>query len=1450
MTSEGPRLSPQQRRLRTLRGAAGAEHFRAEARVSVRGPVDADLLAQAVERVVQKHEILRTASADGGRFAPDGDGLVLSAPALCADWRSLENLAAEIAACYGSLRGEGSFEADAIQYADVAELMNELLADEESRPGLEFWRDRDVASGAGLALPFETPEPGAYAPAVLARALDPELACAVRAAAERLETSPRTFLLAAWLVLLRRLSAQADVLVGVGADGRQHEELAEPLGLFARHLPLPLSVAYGTSFGELLRAVDDELERMETWQDCFDRDDVLPFGFDYHAAAPEVTGGGATFVLEHRFVRSDRFKCRLVCEESKGTLALTFDYDAAVHGEPTIARLAEELQAVLASAAADPAAKVGRLDVLGAAERKALLVDFNDSDADYPKDLCAHRWIEEQARKAPERVAVRQGDRELTYGELDAWANQLAHHLQANGVGPDSLVALLVERSPEMVVAILGILKAGGAYVPVDPVYPADRIRFLLADTRAPVLVTQAKLDVPETDARVVRIDADAEAIARHPTEPPPSAVTPANLVYVIYTSGSTGKPKGVVITHEKLVISNTARVNAFGHTPDAFLLLSSVAFDSSVVGLFWTLCGGGTLELLPVGAEKEVGAIARAVADHGVTHLLTLPSFYRLILENSRAEDLASLKVAIVAGEACPLKMVEHHKRMLPGVGLFSEYGATETTVFSSVYDCLQQTLPIAPVGSPIDNAEMWILDEDLEPCPTGVAGEVHFGGIALALGYWRRPELTAERFVPHPFRGGPGARLYKSGDLARHLENGDVEFLGRLDNQVKIRGFRIELEEIEVALLKHPAVQESAVLAIPDPSGEKRLVGYVRPEAGVDAPTVGALREFLLVTLPDFMIPAVFVFLDDFPRTPNGKVDRKKLPEPGSERPELASTFAAPTSAAQETLAGIWADVLGLEAVGVDDNFFELGGDSILSIQIVSRAKQAGLKVTPLQLFENQTVASLAAVADFDAGAPAAEVEQGPVTGEVPLTPVQHWFFELDVPERNHFNMPLFVDVQRRVRSEDLEVALRALHAHHDALRLRFRREGDGWAQSTAPVGEEPTAFVVVEEAVGATDDEVDARAAAHQTALDVERGPLMRAVLFERGPDEPQRLLWIVHHLAVDGVSWRILLEDLDRALRQLEAGEGIALPPKTTSFQRWAGLLAGHAPERRAEADEWVARVGSAAKDRGDAGREAAARHVRVALEPEETRALLTEVPKTYNTQINDVLLTALVHAHATWSGEPSLLLNLEGHGREEIFDGVDLARTVGWFTTDYPLLLRDVVPFEPGAALRAVKEELRSAPDQGLGFGVARYLGDAETVARLRDLPRPAVGFNYMGRFDQVFRDAERFRYRDAPSGPEHDPAGERIFPLEVNGMVSDERLAVDFVYSEGLHDHAEIERLAAAFLEALRAVIEHCLSGDAGGFTASDFADFDWDESELGAIASAIQRTQAREGGG
>ena len=1529
MSTEGSRLSPQQRRLWNT-SLAGNPFGSVVCRVSIKGALDQAALQAALDRVVLKHEILRTSFSaspepsqdisdrlelaiaftdlssssadereaqlakefeaarkqgfDAGSRSPlrvscfvssnERHDLLLAVSALAADWEGLSNLVSDLAAAYATECGAGEFDEEAMQYSDVAAWQNELLEDEDSAAALAFWREADLVSGLGARLPFEC-EAGAEFPTNLLSSVVRGVSVRdLEQAASANGVAPRDFALATWAALLRRQCGQSELVVGMGANGRQYEELQEPLGTLERYLPLSLVVERETLFSELLEKVKTNAEELERFQECFDwqgfEDDGAPsslsYCFDYHAPTPGFDAGGTRFIITEQFSLADRFKCRLECREAETELQLHLTYDPAAFTEATIVRLAGEFETLLEAAIASPGSEIARLRVLSREEHQALVVDFNDRAADYPKDWLAHNWIEAAVERSPDAVAVRQGDCELTYRELDNRANQLAHHLQAKGVGPDSLVTLCIERSFEMVIGIIGVLKAGGAYVPIDPAYPKDRLLFLLEDTSAPVLVTQSKLkgDLKGSDAQIVCLDSDADEIAAHPTTKPASDVTPANLVYIIYTSGSTGKPKGVVITHEKLVISNSARIAYFGHTPENFLLLSSVAFDSSVVGIFWSLCAGGTLELIPEGLEKDIAQIPKVIEEHKVSHLLTLPSFYRLILETADPKQLAGMHSVIVAGEACPLKMVEHHKRTLPTVGLFSEYGATETTVFSSVYNCLEQTHEIAPVGDPIDNGEMYVLDEHLAPCPMGVPGEVHFGGIALALGYWRRPELTAERFVSSPFGNTPGARLYKSGDLARHLEDGNLEFLGRLDNQVKIRGYRIELEEIEVALLKHPALKETAVLARSDHGEEKRLVGYALTEEGFETPSFTELRDFLLETLPEFMAPAVIVFLDDFPRTPNGKVDRNALPEPGSERPELESDFRAASSIAETTLAAIWADVLGLGEVGVNDNFFELGGDSILSIQIVSRAKQAGFKLSARLLFENQTVAELAGAAEFseEAALAAGGSEQGAVEGAVPLTPVQNWFFGLSLPTPAHWNMPLLLDVEKCPSKEHLETALAKLLAHHDILRACYTHTDSGWTQKILPVGDPAAEAGVFTEDLSDVpaaerQAELERRARAHHLAICIRSGPLMRVVLFKHGEDEPTRMLWIAHHLVVDGVSWRILLEDLETALSALEQGSEIALPSKTTSFKAWSEGLVRYANSKAIEPElaHWTSVAGKASgmiplDFPGGANLEASARKVAVSLTEEETRSLLSEVPSTYNTQINDLLVTAVVHALANWTGEKAQLLNLEGHGREEVVEGADLSRTVGWFTTDYPACIEEAEPFEPGEAIRATKETLRAIPGNGLGFGAARHLSsDSATVSALSAVPSAMVGFNYLGQFDQVFGEDARFRYSSDGFGEAMGADGQRVFALEAYGLISGGKLVMDFEYSENLHKRETIEAVAQDFIATLRGLIEHCLDPKAGGFTVSDFSDFEWDEDDLGSIADAISNSQTDESG-
>uniref|UniRef100_UPI003593C16B non-ribosomal peptide synthetase n=1 Tax=Nostoc sp. TaxID=1180 RepID=UPI003593C16B len=684
-----------------------------------------------------------------------------------------------------------------------------------------------------------------------------------------------------------------------------------------------------------------------------------------NAPMPPLELEGLTLNLLEFESGTAKFDVTLYVEDTEKGLKGSLEYNTDLFDAASIARMAEHLQTLLEGIVANPNQRLSDLPLLSATELQRLLVEWNDTRADYPKDVCIHELFQAQVERSPDAIAVVFEGEQLTYQQLNCRANQLAHHLQTLEVGPEILVGIHVERSIEMVVGLLGILKAGGAYVPIDPAYPQERLAYILSDSKVSVLLTQKHLvaKLPTHQTRVFCFDVDWKLIFQESEENLVSKVQSKNLAYVIYTSGSTGKPKGVLVTHQNLVQSTCARLCYYNEPVTRFLLVSSFAFDSSVAGIFWTLCQGGILQLPQHNAQQDPLKLSQLIAQTHVSHLLTIPSLYAQILAQALPQQLVWMRTVIVAGEPCPRDMIGLHGERLPHTSLFNEYGPTEATVWSSVYKCRSQEQTIhTSIGRPIINTQIYILDSYLQPVPIGVAGELHIGGVGLARGYLNHPELTQAKFIPNPFSDELGTRLYKTGDLARYLPDGNIEFLGRIDNQVKIHGFRIEPREIEAVMLQHPKVQETIVIAREDQPGNKRLVAYVVLNQEFTSITSN-LRRFLQKQLPDYMIPSTFVVLEALPLTPNGKVDCRALPAPSQARSELEETFVPPRTPLEEVLAGIWAEILKLERVGVYDNFFELGGHSLLATQVISRVRKAFQVELPLnQLFELPTVADIA--------------------------------------------------------------------------------------------------------------------------------------------------------------------------------------------------------------------------------------------------------------------------------------------------------------------------------------------------------------------------------------------------------------------------------------------------------------------------------------------------------
>jgi amino acid adenylation domain-containing protein/non-ribosomal peptide synthase protein (TIGR01720 family) len=1378
--------------------------------------------------------------------------LLLGASAACSDGASLDNIVRELARAYAAV-GVG----ETAQYADVAEYFNELLESEEADAGRSFWRQSDIGSALEVRLAFErrTQAGAGFEPAELAVEVRPELAGAVKRAATRGGASVETFLLSCWQVLLWRLTRLPELGVGVLFDGRQVEELEEMPGLFARYLPLVARLDDGLAFDAVLESNARDRDRLAGWQDLFNwqtlpaasRDggaNYFPACFEFaETPAPHAAASVSFSALRH-YACVDAFKLKLSCRGGAGRLDARLHYDAAAIGGADAAALARQFLALLRSAAEDGATAVGRLNMLGEDERRLILA-AGETRAGYPADKLLHQRIEEHAAARPDETAVFHSGGAMSFAELNSGANRLARRLRGLGVGPDVLVAVFMERSSELVVALLGVLKAGGAYVPLDPNCPRERLAYVLEDARAPVLLTQSRLleqaaGVPRPT--VICVDAQRDELDAESGENFSGGAGRDNLAYVIYTSGSTGRPKGVMIPHRGLSnylswCRDEYRAGEGGGAP----VHSPAGFDLTVTSLLAPLAAGGSVTLLgPDEAGEELAAALERGRDFSLVKLT--PAHVEVLNHLKKAGEVeGAARALVIGGEALFAEHLSFWRAAAPRTRLINEYGPTEATVGCCVYEVKSSDAESGPVsiGRPIAGAQVFVLDERLEHAPFNVVGEIYVGGCGLARGYLNRPGMTAERFVPDPFSKEPGVRLYRTGDLARRGVNGDIEFLGRNDDQVKVRGYRVELGEIEAALTRHPQVREAAVVARGD-SGERRLTAYFVPEGGAVAPSASDLREHLKRQLPDYMLPASFTPLGALPLTANGKVDRRALPAPDPSRPELREEYAPPRTRAEELLAGLWARALGVEMVGIHDDFFELGGDSILSIQISNRAAEAGLRFTPRQVFQQRTIAGLCDVVSVPTlGGPPEEV-----TGRIPLTPVQQWFFEQNLAEPHHWNQAVMFEARRPLDPALLDAALRHVVAHHDALRFRFAPTPDGWQQSA---GEERGAgLLTAVDLSGLTHDEqgaaVERSAAELQAGLDLSEGDIVHAALFDLGPDRPQRLLWVIHHLVVDVVSWGILLDALQTAYHQLSEGEPVRLAPKTTSFKTWAERLREYArsPALGDELGYWLdaRRKGARLLPRDyPAGEntEASVGVVWATLGAEETRALLQEVPRVYRTMINDVLLTALAQTFARWTGERALLLDLENHGREELFDDVDLSRTVGWFTCIFPALLGLPGAGGPGEALKAVKEQVRGVPAGGIGYGVLRYLcDDARRQALFEQFPEAEVSFNYTGRSGQTYSENALLAATGGNIGPAHSPLARRRYVFEVTGGVSAAGcLRIAWLYSENLHRRETVERLACGFTDALSEIISHCLSPGAGGHTPSDFAGAGLSQGEL-----------------
>jgi amino acid adenylation domain-containing protein/non-ribosomal peptide synthase protein (TIGR01720 family) len=1339
-----------------------------------------------------------------------------------------------------------------VQYLDYSVWQREWLESGERQRQLDYWTGQLGREHPLLELPSDRPRPPvqSHQGELYRFDLSDDLAARVRAFNAQHGLTLFMTMTAALAVLLYRYSGQTDLRIGAPVANRIRPESEGLIGAFLNTQVLRCQLDGQMSVGQLFDQVRHTVIEGQSHQD-------LPFDHLVEALQPprsaaynplfqvmcnvqrwefqqsrQLAGMRVEYLVND--ARATKFDLNLEVTDLDHRLGCCLTYSTDLFDEPRIARMAGHWRNLLEALLADPQQRLCELPLLDNAERQGLLDSLGREPGEHRLDQCIQRLFSEQARVRQGAPALTFAGQTLSYAELERRANRLAWMLRERGVGPQVRVGLALERSLEMVIGLLAILKAGGAYVPLDPEYPLDRLHYMIEDSGVGLLLSDAAMfsalgDLPAGVGRWC-LEEDGALLAGYPSDEPPFISLPQHQAYLIYTSGSTGKPKGVVVSQGEIAMHCQAVIQRFGMRPDdCELHFYSINFDAATERLLVPLLSGAHVVLRAQG-QWDAEEICQLIRQHGINILGFTPSYGSQLAQWLATQNQTlPVRMCITGGEALTGEHLQRIRAAFTPSLFFNAYGPTETVVMplaSLAPEQLADGVASVPIGTVVGARVAYILDADLALVPPGATGELFVGGAGLAQGYHQRPGMSAERFVADPF-SADGGRLYRTGDLVRQCADGQVEYIGRVDHQVKIRGFRIELGEIETRLLEHEAVREAVVLALDMPGG-KQLAGYlVSDVAEADEAQQAALREALKAQLktqlPDYMVPTHLLLLASMPLTANGKLDRRALPMPD---PSLnRQQYVAPSNELEQTLARVWCEVLNLQQVGLHDNFFELGGDSILSIQVVSRARQLGIHFSPRDLFQHQTVQTLAAVASRSQQVSA---EQGLLSGESALTPIQHWFFDSAIPERQHWNQALLLEPTQTLNAQHLEQALLAVLEQHDALRLRFTEEQGAWRAEHQPLSDAPLLWQVrVPSLAHCTELFADA-----QRSLDLEQGPLLRAVLAD-GPEGEQRLLIAIHHLVVDGVSWRVLLEDLQTAYRQLQAQQPLSLPAKTSALRDWAARLQAYAGSEslREELSVWQAQLAGPSLtlpcERPQGGRQHKHAHsLSVTLDAEYTRQLLQQAPAAYRTHVNDLLLTALARVLCRWTGQASALIQLEGHGRETLFDDIDLTRSVGWFTSAYPLRLTPLQIEEAagqGASIKAIKEQLRGVPHKGLGYGVLRYLADDLCRQTLAGLPAAPVTFNYLGQFDQSFGQDALFRPLDEPVGAAHSPDAPLPNELSVDSQVYGGELVLRWTFSAERFDIQTIDDLAQAYLGELQGLISHCLNDEAGGLTPSDF---------------------------
>lgn len=1313
-----------------------------------------------------------------------------------------------------------------LQYKDYAAWQRARLASGAFDESRRYWLERFADGAPVLELPADKPRPAmqSFNGDALEIALDRSATRRIIQLGRSRGASPFMTVCALTFALLHRYAGQEDIVIGAPVARRDHPDLEPLIGFFVNTVAIRTAIDSSSDFFGLLSSVrqsvsdalahqdypfDQLVEELELQRD-FSRSPLFDVAISLLNEAVPAPGALATDSLDIQPKISKFDLTFFFTERRDGSLGLGIEYSADLFRRERIERMGRHLATLMRSIIETAQAPIHSLPLMDEDETRRVAFEFNSTRTDYPRESTVAAEFERAARRFGERNAILFENQAICYDELNRRANRLAHELiDTHAIEREERVGILLERSPESVIAALAILKAGGAYVPLDPAYPAERLDFMIEDASCRLVLTRStageRTGLKRDGIRFIDVD-------NHPDgrdENPELRGDGASLAYVIYTSGSTGTPKGTLIEQRSILrlVLNTSYIDI--QPDDCIVQTGSLSFDASTFELWGALLNGARLCLPGEDGLLDAARFKSLLFDQGCTVMFMTTSLFNQFVD-ADIDLFSRLRVLLTGGEKVSVPHVNRLRRHCPSLDILHVYGPTENTTFSTWHRVDREAVHDIPIGRPIANSSVLILDSFGSAQPVGVPGEICTGGDGLARGYLNQAERTRKAFVAHPFI--EGERLYRSGDLGVWNDDGTVSFIGRIDNQVKVRGYRVEPGEIEARLHEIDEIEFAAVIARTTRVGTVELIAYCSGGAGLNE---AALRKHLSTQLPSYMVPSRLLILGEMPLNRNGKIDRRRLPRP--EEVERKAS-AEPRNDAERRVLDVWREVLGRDDIGIDDNFFYAGGDSIRAIQIVSRLQRQGLSVTIRDCFQHATVAELAQHAG-QAGM--VEARDDVVEGPVPLTPIQRWFFERHNHHLNHFNQSILLDAAERIDENAFKQTIRAIWDRHDALRMQFHQPRGDYEQYNRALDMPPDAIVVDVE----SDEALLACAEREQAGFDLQNTPLFKAILFRGALRD--RVLLIAHHLVIDGVSWRIILEDLERVYRQFASSGTAVFEPKSDSFKRWAEALNESASHNELKLDQayWL-NIASQNADRLFEGFDPVSSVYgdclvqQVSLSAEDTARILTEPHRAVYADANDALLAALAQALGRLGPANSCWIALEGHGREPLPVELDVSRTVGWFTSMYPHRL-ELSEGDHFKRLIEVKESLRAVPRKGMSYGLLRYLSDSSLSEALAG-PEPQVSFNYLGQFDTNDSDS-LFSISDAPTGRTISPNLNRAFALDAVAIVTGGRLHLSAIADPRTLDHAGLEALLKQWREALLETAEACRLQSRSIKTPGDF---------------------------